>query len=174
MFFKIAVLKSYRIFTGKQLRWSLFSIKVLQACNFIKIQLQQRCFPVNIAKILRTDFFIEQFGWLLLPFPTTFQNYYWVGPCSYFYYVYFNPSKRATLHKKWSLPLRISSVNVRIWSHLLKKSIGKTSFFVQCDLIHALKLITCYIRKTIEKSLRHVNKETQSLPLTYNRFQILF
>ena len=27
------------------------------------------------------------------------------------------------LHKKWSFPLRISSVKLRIWSHLLKKSL---------------------------------------------------
>ena len=30
------------------------------ACNFIKKKLQHRCFPVNFAKLLRTDFFIEQ------------------------------------------------------------------------------------------------------------------
>ena len=29
----------------------------LQACNFIKNRLQHRCFPVNIAKFLRTPFF---------------------------------------------------------------------------------------------------------------------
>ena len=44
-----------------------------------------------------------------------------------------------TLHKKWSFLLRIASVNVtksadlRIWSHLLKKSVMVNSFFVQCE-----------------------------------------
>ena len=34
---------------------SLFNkAAALQACNFIKKRLQHRCFPVNIAKFLRT------------------------------------------------------------------------------------------------------------------------
>ena len=40
---KIAVFKNVAIFTGK-----------LQACNFIKKGALHRCFPLNIAKILRT------------------------------------------------------------------------------------------------------------------------
>ena len=32
---------------------------------------------MNIAKFLRTAFFIEHLWWLLLPFTTTFRNYYW-------------------------------------------------------------------------------------------------
>ena len=44
-----------------------------------------------------------------------------------------------SLHKKWSFPLRISSVNVtksavflRIWSHLLKKYLMENFTFVPC------------------------------------------
>ena len=37
-----------------------------QGCNFIKKRLQHRCFPLNIAKFLRTAFFIEDLWWLLL------------------------------------------------------------------------------------------------------------
>ena len=37
-----------------------------QANNFIKKRLQRRFFPVNIAKFLRTTFFIEHLWWLLL------------------------------------------------------------------------------------------------------------
>ena len=39
--------------------WSIFFNKVadLQAYNFIKKRLQQRCFPVKFAKFLRTSFF---------------------------------------------------------------------------------------------------------------------
>ena len=33
---------------------------------FIKKRLQHRCFPVNIAKFIRTDFVIEHLRWLLL------------------------------------------------------------------------------------------------------------
>ena len=56
---------------------SLFNkVPVLQGCSFIKKKLQQRCFPVNIAKLLITAFFIEHYRWLFLPFTTTFRNYY--------------------------------------------------------------------------------------------------
>ena len=44
------------------------------------------------------------------------------------------------LHKKWSFPLRISSVNffrkLRIWSHLLKKSL--TENFIFCAMYSAM------------------------------------
>ena len=38
----------------------------LEARKYIKRRLQDRCFPVNIAKFLRTAFYIEQLWWLLL------------------------------------------------------------------------------------------------------------
>ena len=38
----------------------------LKSCNFIKKRFQERCFPVNIAKFLRTAFFIEHLRGLLL------------------------------------------------------------------------------------------------------------
>ena len=40
----------------KHLCWSLYS--GLQTSNFIKKRLQQKCFPANIAKSLRTPFFL--------------------------------------------------------------------------------------------------------------------
>ena len=52
---KKGAIKNFAIFTGKHLCCSLFLIKRgLQACNFIEKRLQHRCFPVNIAKFLRT------------------------------------------------------------------------------------------------------------------------
>ena len=59
MFFKIGVLENSAIFTGKHLCWSFFFF-------FKKKILQYRCFHVNIAKFLRTAFFIENLRWLLL------------------------------------------------------------------------------------------------------------
>ena len=61
MFFKICVLKIFPVFTGKHLCWRLFLIKLqaFQTYNFIKMRLQHRCFPVNIAQFLRTAFFLE-------------------------------------------------------------------------------------------------------------------
>ena len=58
IFFKY-VLKTFAMFTGKHVCWSLFLIKfqVLKACNFIKKRLQHSCFPVNIAKFFRMAFF---------------------------------------------------------------------------------------------------------------------
>ena len=61
MFFKICVLKIFPVFTGKHLCWRLFLIKLqaFQTYNFIKMRLQHRCLPVNIAQFLRTAFFLE-------------------------------------------------------------------------------------------------------------------
>ena len=45
---------NFALFTGKQLCWSLFKkVAWLKACNVIDKRLQYRCFPVNIAKIIR-------------------------------------------------------------------------------------------------------------------------
>ena len=54
MFFRIVVLKNFSVFTGKHQCWSLFLIK-LQTWRLAK-RLQNKCFPVNIAKFLRTPF----------------------------------------------------------------------------------------------------------------------
>ena len=37
----------------------------LKICNFIKKRLQHRCFPLKIAKFLRTPIFTEHLRWLL-------------------------------------------------------------------------------------------------------------
>ena len=74
-FFKIGVPKNLVVFTGKRICGILFLIKlqafsippgniknlwfsegIEKACNFIKIRLQHKCFPVNIGKFLRTTF----------------------------------------------------------------------------------------------------------------------
>ena len=60
MFFKTRALKSFAVFTGKDLCWSLFLIK-LQV-------FKHRCFPVNISKCLWTALFIEHLWRLLLNF----------------------------------------------------------------------------------------------------------
>ena len=56
----------FKIFTRKHLCWSLFNKVACVACNFIKKRLEHRCFLVNIAKILKTAFFIEHLQWLIL------------------------------------------------------------------------------------------------------------
>ena len=55
--FEIGVFKNFAILTVKHLCWSLFNkVAVLKTCNFIKKRLQHRCFPVKIARFLRTPF----------------------------------------------------------------------------------------------------------------------
>ena len=73
MFLKISVLKNFAIFTEKHLYCSLFLMK-LKACNFIKKRLQQKCFPVNIAKFLRTPILKNICEWLLLNYFSPFQT----------------------------------------------------------------------------------------------------
>ena len=41
-------------------------VTALKTGNFIKKKLKRRCFPVNIAKFLRTALFIEHLWWLFL------------------------------------------------------------------------------------------------------------
>ena len=65
MFCKKDALKNLAIFTGIHLCWRFF------LTNFIKKRLQHRCFPANIAKQLRTAFYIEYF----VPIHYTFQNF---------------------------------------------------------------------------------------------------
>ena len=70
VFFKISVLQIFEIFTRKHPCWSGFSIKLkvacLKVCSFIKKRPRYRCFPVNIAKFLKPDFFIKHLRRLLL------------------------------------------------------------------------------------------------------------
>ena len=58
IFIKISVLKI--------LQYSQENCKSVLQPQSIKRRLQHRCFPVNIAKYLRTAFSIEQLLWLLL------------------------------------------------------------------------------------------------------------
>ena len=57
--FKISVLKTFANFTLKHLWWSFFLIKLQfrRLAILFKKKLLHRCFPVNIAKFLRTPFF---------------------------------------------------------------------------------------------------------------------
>ena len=57
MFFEVGVLKVCNIHRKTHVLESLFSkVASLEACNFIKKRHQHRCFPVNIAKFLRSCF----------------------------------------------------------------------------------------------------------------------
>ena len=62
MFFKNGILKIFlNIHRKTPVLKSLFNkVAGILACNFIKKKLQQRCFPVNIAKFVGTVFFVEK------------------------------------------------------------------------------------------------------------------
>ena len=68
-----AILKNFTIYTGKHLCWCLFLIK-FETCNAVKKRLQLRCFPVNIAKFLRTPILKNICKWLLLSVSIGLQN----------------------------------------------------------------------------------------------------
>ena len=51
---KKAALKNFTIFIGKHLCWSAHRETQENTCNLIKKKLQNRCFPMNIAKFLGT------------------------------------------------------------------------------------------------------------------------
>ena len=137
---------------------SLFNkVPVLQTCNFIKKRLQQRCFPVNTAKFLRTVFFIEHLWWPLLPFTSTFQNFKWehlLVIC----FTLTHPNKGLNTFKlitekvDWGVSnlfkIKQERHQRRIWEIHVHSALGK------------------HLKKVLDM-LQVVNKETKSQLLTY-------
>ena len=68
MFFKISILKKFlKLYSKTSVVEFLFNkVATLKGCNFVKKKLRHTCFPVNIAKFLRTSFFTEHLWWLFL------------------------------------------------------------------------------------------------------------
>ena len=67
MFYKISVTKIFAKFTEKHCVGVIFDKAAgLNACRLIKKTLQHRCFPMNIARFVRTPFVTQQLQWLLL------------------------------------------------------------------------------------------------------------
>ena len=61
MFFKIGVLKTFAIFSGKHLFWSLFLINAgLKDCNFIKKETLAQVYSCKFCEISKNIFFTEQ------------------------------------------------------------------------------------------------------------------
>ena len=70
VFYKKGVLRNFAKFIGKHLCQSLFFNKVagLGPATLLKKRLWYRCFPLNIAKFLKTPFLTKHLRWLLLSF----------------------------------------------------------------------------------------------------------
>ena len=125
MFFKVGVLKSYAIFTGKTTTWSHFWIK-FQSFRPADLKVTQtKVLFCEYCKIFKNSFFHRTPLVALLPFSTTFQNYYWKD--------------------------RLITVNKD----------------------HVLSTPEKHLKKVLGM-LQVVKKETQSLPLTFSIFHILF
>ena len=64
------VLRNFEKTTRKHLCQKLFfdAVAFLRPPTLLKKRLWLRCFPVNLAKFLSTDFFTEHLRWLLLSF----------------------------------------------------------------------------------------------------------
>ena len=79
--------KNFTKFTGKHLCWSLFFNKVsgLRPAILLKKKLQQRCFPVNFVKFLRTSFLQNTSQRLLL-----FAIHLTISFCKEVLYIYSN------------------------------------------------------------------------------------
>ena len=68
VFCKRDVLRNFAKFTGKHLceRLSFKKVAGLRPATLLKKSLWHKCFPVNLATLLRTPFYIEHLWWLLL------------------------------------------------------------------------------------------------------------
>ena len=103
IFFRIGALKNFAIFKEKHLSWSLFLIK-LKASSPAALF---RYFPLNIAKFLRTVFFIEQYQCLVLDRLTFTIKLFFAQIINYlsFYYICegseYAPFFTAYVRKKW-------------------------------------------------------------------------
>ena len=71
-FVRKGVFRNFAKFTGKHLCQSLLFNKIagLRPATLFKMRLQHRYFSADIAKILRTAFFMEYLRWLVLKIKT--------------------------------------------------------------------------------------------------------
>ena len=71
---KKVLLKIFRISPVLESLCNKVAGLTLETCHFIKKSLQQRFFPLNIAKFLNTAFLIEHLKWSLLLLSTQISN----------------------------------------------------------------------------------------------------
>ena len=111
-------------FTGENLCWSAISIELI--CNFIEIALWYGCCPVNLLHIFRTSSLKN----------TSARLVFWIDSLSYSRNLKRKKLFLVSLHKKWSFPLRLFSVNMNKstiscgFGHIYWRNPSwKTSFF---------------------------------------------
>ena len=87
---KEVFLKISQYFQGNTCVGASFNkVAGLEAYNFIKERLQHRCFPVNIANFLKTDFLTEHVRWLLLYWNYSIQSGLISDPAKHFWWSFF-------------------------------------------------------------------------------------
>ena len=96
-----AVLRNFAKFTGKHLYQSLFFNEVagLRPATLLKMRLWHRCFSVNFAKFLRTNFFTEHLQTTASVYPIeTSENLWFSGDVNSEYQ--FEMSLQNSMNKK--------------------------------------------------------------------------
>ena len=104
----------------------LHKVPGLEACNFVKNRFQHRCFPVNIAKVLRTAFLaIEHLWWLLLNLLNVdLENFHPLICSSHCYVNPFNPFMTEAV----ITDLRCKSMDWFLYDNGLRHERVKTNF----------------------------------------------
>ena len=107
MFFKVVVLKNFSIFAKTNLCWSLF-LRKLHAWRptfLLKKKFQYRCFPVNIAKFLRTAFLWITFCTLYFSEIFCYHKILWTSLGKNWHFLYFLYYCFVFLHYSSNLPV---------------------------------------------------------------------
>ena len=101
------VLKNLAIFTGKHLCCSLSLKGGLKACNFVKMSSQHRCFPVSIAKFVRTSILNNTSEQLLLVINSSQSrlSYSQLNPFQSSVAFHIEPSHLMLFQSMWQKPL---------------------------------------------------------------------
>ena len=104
----------------------LHKVPGLEACNFVKNRFQHRCFPVNIAKVLRTAFLaIEHLWWLFLNLLNVdLENFHPLICSSHCYVNPFNPFMTEAV----ITDLRCKSMDWFLYDNGLRHERVKTNF----------------------------------------------
>ena len=103
-------------------------MKDLQACNFIKKKLQDKCFPV---KFLRTTFSTEQLRWLLFKIRNSNKS---VQRC-FSDISYAQPISDNLQLSQWQTNLKMHSLTTNLFRQsVFVADLEQTPFFLKSDL----------------------------------------
>ena len=157
---KNGIFKNFTILKGKHVSWSLF-LRKLQV--FIKRRIQLRCFPVNIAKVLRTPCIFKNICEGLLPTLLTLQMLWAIH-----LWILQKCSETGFQQNCYEQLLRANALNY-FYSYLLfSVARWNTHFFISSQFISnqywTAKVIICFQYSKLKynkQPLRNRNKKKQ-------------